>query len=379
MKPLFKQGISFALGLVITLIFLGLAFKNVPFQDIHLYFSKINYLYLIPPLIMVILTFLIRTLRWYLLLDRRLPFSLCFHFLMSGFMLNCILPARMGEVARPLLVGRAAVCTFSEAVSSIVVERLFDMVTLLILFYGLLFHISIPEDLSYTVGHYHLDKALLMTIIFTTLKIAALILTALGFIGYQKTRNVLLHTLQRVDGFTAKKLGTGNKARMLQRWVIRPVTQFINNFATGVDCIKRRATFFYVLMLSFLIWGVQGTSYLLVAKAVPGMTLGFFELTFVMIVICFFIAIPSVPGFWGVWEAGGVFAMMIFGMEGSDVVGYHLINHVVQLLPVMLIGFVSAWVIGFAKLFKSTQLTTCAGIFFLFTKIGGVPNLWTTL
>ena len=369
MKPLFKQSISFGLGLVITLIFLGLAFKNVPFQDIHHYFSEINYLYLIPPMILVILTFLIRTLRWYLLLDRRLSFSLCFHFLMSGFMLNGILPARMGEVARPLLAGREAVCTFSEAVSSIVVERLFDMATLLILFYGLLFHISIPKDLSYAVGHYHLDQALLMTIIFTTLKIVALILTALCFIGYERTRNVLLHALERVDEFTVKTLGAGNKARMLQKWVTRPVTQFINSFATGIDCIKRRTTFFYVLILSFLIWGVQGASYLLVAKAVPGMTLGFLELTFVMIVICFFIAIPSVPGFWGVWEAGGVFAMMIFGMEGSDVVGYHLINHVVQLLPVMLIGFLSAWVIGFAKLFKTTQLKTCAGIFFLFLTI----------
>lgn len=99
--------------------------------------------------------------------------------------------------------------------------------------------------------------------------------------------------------------------------------------------------------LSFGTWFVQAFSFLMVARAVPGISLGFVELAFVMVVICFFIAIPSVPGYWGVWEAGGMFAMLVFDIPRSDAAGYQLINHAVQIFPVMGVGFFSVLVIVF--------------------------------
>jgi len=85
----------------------------------------------------------------------------------------------------------------------------------------------------------------------------------------------------------------------------------------------------------------------MVARAVPGISLGFVELAFVMVVICFFIAIPSVPGYWGVWEAGGMFAMLVFDIPRSDAAGYQLINHAVQIFPIMVVGLFSVLVIMF--------------------------------
>ena len=61
-----------------------------------------------------------------------------------------------------------------------------------------------------------------------------------------------------------------------------------------------------------------------------------------MVIICLFIALPSVPGFWGVWEAGGVFAMSIFGVSTNAAAGFTLANHGVQVLPVIIVGFISA-------------------------------------
>ena len=65
-----------------------------------------------------------------------------------------------------------------------------------------------------------------------------------------------------------------------------------------------------------------------------------------MVVVCFFIALPSAPGFWGLWEAGGVFALSLFGIPNKDAVGFILVNHVVQLVPVIIIGWLSAIVTG---------------------------------
>ena len=61
-----------------------------------------------------------------------------------------------------------------------------------------------------------------------------------------------------------------------------------------------------------------------------------------VIIICFFIALPSVPGFWGLWEAGGVFALSLFGVSANDAAGFTLANHAIQMIPVILVGFVSA-------------------------------------
>jgi hypothetical protein len=80
------------------------------------------------------------------------------------------------------------------------------------------------------------------------------------------------------------------------------------------------------------------------AQGCPGIELSFTEITAHMIIICFFIALPSVPGFWGIWEAGGVFALVLFGVSSKDAAGYTLANHAIQMFPVIIVGLVSAMV-----------------------------------
>jgi hypothetical protein len=82
------------------------------------------------------------------------------------------------------------------------------------------------------------------------------------------------------------------------------------------------------------------------ALGCPGFKLSVIEVTAVMVIVCFFIALPSVPGFWGLWEAGGVFALTLFGVSIKDAAGYTLANHAVQMFPVILMGFVSAIISG---------------------------------
>ena len=62
--------------------------------------------------------------------------------------------------------------------------------------------------------------------------------------------------------------------------------------------------------------------------------------------ICFFISLPFVSGFWGLWEAGGVFALTIFGIDTNDAAGYTLVNHAVQIFPVIIAGLISAVLTG---------------------------------
>jgi len=87
-------------------------------------------------------------------------------------------------------------------------------------------------------------------------------------------------------------------------------------------------------------------SYYLMSLGCPGIELSMMQIGAVMVMICFFVALPSVPGFWGVWEAGGVFALTLFGVAAKDAAGYTLVNHAVQIFPVILIGLGSAMTSG---------------------------------
>ena len=65
-----------------------------------------------------------------------------------------------------------------------------------------------------------------------------------------------------------------------------------------------------------------------------------------MLIVCFFIALPSAPGFWGLWEAGGVFAMLLFGVSEREAAGFTLANHAIQMFPVIIMGLISAFITG---------------------------------
>jgi uncharacterized membrane protein YbhN (UPF0104 family) len=80
------------------------------------------------------------------------------------------------------------------------------------------------------------------------------------------------------------------------------------------------------------------------AQGCPGIDLSFLEISATMIIICFVIALPSVPGFWGIWEAGGVFALLLIGVSSKEAAGFTLVNHAIQIFPVILIGIISAMI-----------------------------------
>ena len=84
---------------------------------------------------LIVLSYVTRAYRWQILLRpfKKIPVKEIYSPLMIGFMGN-VLPARAGEFLRAYLVGKKHNITFSGAFSTIIVERLFDLVCLLALF-----------------------------------------------------------------------------------------------------------------------------------------------------------------------------------------------------------------------------------------------------
>lgn len=124
-------------GLALSAFFLWLAFRRAPLGELWASLKNFNYAWFLLVMFFIMLSMAWRAERWRLLLgaERRLSTRRLFGPLMVGFGLNNILPARAGEILRPLALQKQDGVPFGEAIGTIVLERIFDSVTLLLMFF----------------------------------------------------------------------------------------------------------------------------------------------------------------------------------------------------------------------------------------------------
>jgi uncharacterized protein (TIRG00374 family) len=339
-------GFSMLIGTTVSLIALYFAFRNIPFSDLWTYLLSINYLWIIPTIAVILIVFSLRAVRWVYILGsvHSVAFWQAFHPLMIGFMVNCILPGRVGELARPIVLNRNTMIPVSTGLATVVVERLFDLVVLLLLFMLTTAYIRIDSDISMNFGGYQLDQNVLTTVSKGMLQISGLLMSSLLLISFSKTRQILKHAVILAPGLLPF-LKTETKSRLTEK-ICKPLVGFIDNLASGMALIKEPKRIVVCLLYSVAVWFFNALSFYIFSIGCPQIDLTIIEMTAVMVIICIAIALPSVPGYWGLWEAGGMFAMLLFGVAEKDAAGFTLANHVVQIMPVVIIGLVSAWISG---------------------------------
>lgn len=114
-------------GVAISIITLGILFRLVSWQDLKEAFSSIRPLVLVAGAGLTILSTLARVQTWRILLGSRPSFAQTFHIVNIGYLLNNILPFRSGELGRSVLMGRATGLGAFHVLSTIVIERTYDL------------------------------------------------------------------------------------------------------------------------------------------------------------------------------------------------------------------------------------------------------------
>lgn len=340
-----KAKISLALGIVISIAAFYFAFRNVPLNELLNYLLSINYFWIFPSIFVVFISFALRTFRWMIILEpaSKISFWKAFHPMMIGFMLNCILPGRVGEVARPAILQKKENVPFSTGLATVVAERVFDSSIIIIFFAAILASIDIDPQLSISFGEYNLNRETLVTISGNLFKLMIILIGGIILFSFSSIRQILKRTINKIPSlFSLKSVSLKNK---IQKFCTSLIC-FVDNLSTGFSFIKYPQKICICIGLSFIIWGLSAFSFYIMALGCPGIRLSYLELFVVMIIICFFIALPSVPGFWGIWEAGGVFALSLFGIPAKEAAGFTLANHAIQIFPVIIAGVISAMLTG---------------------------------
>ncbi len=133
-------------GALLALVLLALFFRGVDWEELGAAFRSANHAYLAGVVAVTILTYLLRAWRWGSLLAPLAPVPLrdLFSATFVGFMTGLLVP-RAGEVVRPYLISRRHPIRTSAGFASIILERLLDVVTVLLLFALYLYVLPTPS------------------------------------------------------------------------------------------------------------------------------------------------------------------------------------------------------------------------------------------
>jgi uncharacterized membrane protein YbhN (UPF0104 family) len=345
-----KKALSLITGGAVSAAAFYFAIRNVPATDLIAYMTEVNYVWILPTVLLIAGSFVVKAYRWQILLGAgdKVRLRQAYHPMMIGFMINCILPGRVGEVARPIVLRQQTGVPFTTGIATLAAERIFDIFLLLGLFAGVMAKVEIDPGLSVALpewaGSYRLTNAELMAAFDGILKLSLVLMAGILMVGFDASRkwvNAAISAAPSVLFFTG-----GTVREKIRQKVCLPMTGLVENFAVGFAQMKNPKTLLLCVCLSIAAWIMGAGSFYTMSLGCPGIGLGFAEIAATLVIVCFFIALPSVPGYWGIWEAGGVFALYLFGVAGKDAAGYTLVNHAVQIVSTVALGVVSAMITG---------------------------------
>ncbi|ACL26029.1 lysylphosphatidylglycerol synthase transmembrane domain-containing protein [Chloroflexus aggregans] len=301
------------LGFIISIIFLGIALYGLDLVHFWEALREANYWWLIPGIVVYFATVWVRTWRWQSMLNHIafVPLRSLFPIVVIGYMGNNVYPARAGEVLRSYVLRRNCGIAMSASLATVVLERLFDGLVMLLFVAITLPFAPLPNTFRTLV------------IGFSAMFIAALI----GFIAVAAypQRMSRLYTLA-VDRFAPPFL--------------RPrIHGLFDRFIIGLQSLRSPREVLVILITSTLIWLGETLKYWFVMHAFP-FEVSFLVLMLMTAVVNLFTTIPSTPGYIGTFDAPGIAILTQFGVAHAIAAGYTLVLHVALWLPVTLLG---AW------------------------------------
>lgn len=315
------------LGVLFSLIGLGYVFYRSEPAKIALALQQAQYIYLVPALGLYFIGVGVRAVRWHFLLRsiKSIPSRALFPPVVIGYMANDILPARMGEVVRAYVLGRQENVSKAATFVTIVVERIFDGLTMLtFIVVGSLVLNFADEELNARV------RVLGVAFILAILALAV-------FAGMPR----------RVEGLA--NLFIQRLPR--EAWRTR-ATALTRALLDGLGTLRSPADSLTVYVLSVLAWLFETGMYVVIAWGFRiDASLPIFLVTCAIANLA--TLLPSTPGYIGVFHAAVISVLTQFGVEPNLATSYTFVLHAALIIPITLWGFFYVWRAGMSL----TQMT----------------------
>ena len=296
-------------GLVISVISLAIVFYLADFGQMLAALRLADYRLILLNGLITLLWLVVRAKVWRTLLQEKASLRQTFWTINEGYLINNILPLRLGEAARAFLLGRKANLPFVEVLSTIVIERALD----LIIAVGLLL-----STLPFVLGADWAAQAAIVT--------GAIVLSGLGMLYLLARRQDW--ALQQFEKL-ARRFGSAALLQIGQKQLV--------GFLNGLGVLTDTSRFLRAIFWMLLDWGIAvGQYYTLLLAFVPEAR--FLWAGFSLSAAALGMAVPSSPGALGVFEATLVGALFIFGISHSTGLAVALTAHLISYLLTGLLG-----------------------------------------
>lgn len=309
-------------GFAVSALCLMLLFRKIDFGKMAEAFAGIDYRYLPPALVLTFVSYYLRALRWKFLLEpiKKTRLSNLFPATLIGYMANNLLPARLGELVRAYVLGRREGIETSAVFASLVLDRLCDGFTMLVVLLAAFFTVRLPA------GKEGMQQGL-VTGGYVTF---ALYLAVLVFLALLKRRTewTLRIVARLLSPFPAK---ASEKASVLLR-----------SFISGIRIPAGAAGAAATAATSMLIWATAIWPVDLLLRAF-GVELPLSASMFIMVFLVFAVMVPASPGFVGTHHLACVTALSAFDIAGERALSIAIVVHAMGFLPVIVAGLLCLW------------------------------------
>jgi len=305
------------IGLVLSSLFAYLAFRGIDPSAVASALENADHRFLPLAFLLTYAVLWVRARRWRVIIKSLVEVEtrLLFRITMIGFLANYVLPARMGELVRAVLLGTRKQVSISAALGTVLVERLLDLISILLIFFLVYLLDSIPG--AGTELGSMLNRAA------TVFLLVALILMGIFWLLRNNIRLVIACVEGTLGRFWPR--GSGNLTRALV------------SFAHGLRPAESLRDAAELVFWTGCLWVLSASIVILLMETFRlGLPWG--AAWFILVALGFGVSVPSAPGFVGTFHFTAMGALLLYGVERADALSFAVVLHATCLLPVFLVG-----------------------------------------
>jgi len=314
-----KFGWRGALGVTLSAVALWWTLRDVHFASVMLHVRRADPLLLALSTVAATGIFPLRARRWRPILHSvtpDLPFGPLWRSTAIGMMVSNVVPARAGELARAYALARETrQVPFTAAFASVAVDRVFDASVVLLLMFGAMLDPRFSRGA--VVAGQPASRIIAGGAIFAGAALAVLYLMA-------RFPNAVGGAFETV-------------ARRISPRLQRRGGELLRTFASGLGVLRRPALFGEVVWWTLVHWLLNALAFWLGFRAV-GIDAPLTAALFLQGLIAIGVALPSAPGFFGIFELFAKAGLTIYGVDDDLAVAWAIAFHFLSFIPITLIG-----------------------------------------
>ncbi|MFQ5594352.1 MAG: lysylphosphatidylglycerol synthase transmembrane domain-containing protein [Anaerolineae bacterium] len=306
----------FWLGMLISAILVVIVLREQNLPEVWYALQNAKYFWLLPGVAVYFLGVWARTWRWHYLLRplKEISMQRLFPLVCIGYMGNNIYPARAGELLRSYTLKQRTGIAISASLATVVVERLFDGLTMLLFVF-----ITLPIA---GLGSRYSTFVALFSLLFIGALVVFLLLAAMP------------KRAQAIYGWLID--------RLLPDRLQPRVRETLDLFLEGLYSLRRGRDVMMIFVTSVVIWLFETGKYWFVMYAFP-FHVDFYVLMLMNGVVNLFTTLPAAPGYIGTFDAPGIEILENFGVAGNVATAYTAVLHAALWLPITALGAFYLW------------------------------------